>query len=61
LRLTSSQLWVPVLSVTFALVSMVGGTLLALGGTLPISPYVTTISFLIYLAARLVAKVRNGA
>ncbi len=61
LRLTSSQLWVPVLSVIFALVSMVGGTLLALGGTLPISPYVTTISFLIYLAARLVAKVRNGA
>ena len=55
LRLSSSQLWVPVLSVSFALVSMVGGTLLALGGTLPISPYVTTISFTIYLVARLIA------
>jgi zinc/manganese transport system permease protein len=55
LRLSSSQLWVPVLSVSFALVAMVGGTLLALGGTLPISPYVTTISFAIYLIARLVA------
>ena len=52
LRLTSSQLWVPVLSVSFAMLAMVGGTLLALGGTLPISPYVTTISFLIYLLAR---------
>ena len=54
LRLSSSQFWVPTLSVMFALVSMLGGTLLALGGTLPISPYVTTISFLIYLAARLI-------
>ncbi len=55
LRLSASQFWVPVLSVGFALVAMVGGTLLALGGTLPISPYVTTISFTIYLIARLVA------
>ena len=55
LRLSSSQLWVPVMSVVFALVAMVGGTLLALGGTLPISPYVTTISFTIYLIARLIA------
>jgi zinc/manganese transport system permease protein len=55
LRLSSSQLWVPVLSVLFALTAMLGGTLLALGGSLPISPYVTTISFLIYLIARLVA------
>ncbi len=61
LRLSSSQLWVPVLSVSFALVAMVGGTLLALGGTLPISPYVTTISFAIYLIARLVAWARAKA
>jgi zinc/manganese transport system permease protein len=52
LRLSNSQLWVPVLSVLFALVSMLGGILLALGAGLPISPYVTTISFLIYLVAR---------
>lgn len=58
LRLSSSQLWVPVMSVVFALVAMVGGTLLALGGTLPISPYVTTISFTIYLIARLIAWAR---
>lgn len=55
MRLSRSQLWVPILSVLFASVAMVGGILLALGGTLPISPYVTTISFLIYLIARVVA------
>lgn len=52
LRLSRSQLWVPVLSVAFAMVAMIGGILLALGGGLPISPYVTTIAFLIYLVAR---------
>ncbi len=61
LRLSSSQVLVPILSVIFALVAMVGGTLLALGGTLPISPYVTTISFLIYLIARGIAFVRARA
>ncbi len=61
LRLSASQFWVPMLSVGFALVAMVGGTLLALGGTLPISPYVTTISFTIYLIARLVAWARTKA
>ncbi len=61
LRLSSSQIVVPILSVSFALIAMVGGTLLALGGTLPISPYVTTISFLIYLIARAVAWVRVRA
>ena len=59
LRLSKSQLWVPVLSVSFALVAMLGGILLALGGGLPISPYVTTISFLIYLIARLIAFVKS--
>ena len=57
LRLSNSQLWVPILSVVFAAVSMIGGILLALGSSLPISPYVTTISFLIYLIARLVETV----
>lgn len=61
LRLSSSQIVVPILSVLFALIAMVGGTLLALGGTLPISPYVTTISFLIYLIARGVAWVKARA
>ena len=61
LRLSSSQVLVPILSVSFALIAMVGGTLLALGGTLPISPYVTTISFLTYLIARGIAFVRARA
>jgi zinc/manganese transport system permease protein len=61
LRLSSSQVWVPVLSVAFALISMIGGILLALGGSLPISPFVTTISFLIYLIARTIAFFRKRA
>ncbi|WP_166979914.1 metal ABC transporter permease [Paramicrobacterium fandaimingii] len=54
LRLSSSPIMVPVLAVTFGFVSAVGGILLAIGGSLPISPYITTISFAIYLGARLV-------
>jgi zinc/manganese transport system permease protein len=59
LRLTSSPLLVPILSMVFAAVSVVGGILLALGGGLPISPYVTTLSFAIYLVARVIEKVRS--
>ena len=59
LRLTSSPLLVPILSVSFAVVSVVGGILLALGGGLPISPYVTTLSFAIYLVARVIEKSRT--
>ena len=59
LRLTSSPVLVPVLSVSFAVVSVVGGILLALGGGLPISPYVTTLSFAIYLIARVVEKSKS--
>ena len=59
LRLTSSPLLVPLLSVVFAVTAVVGGILLALGGGLPISPYVTTVSFLIYLVARIVEKFRT--
>jgi len=58
LRLTSSPFLVPVLSVIFAVVSVVGGILLALGGGLPISPYVTTLSFVIYLVARVIEKTK---
>ncbi|RKR76046.1 metal ABC transporter permease [Frondihabitans australicus] len=59
LRLTVSPLWVPVLSVVFAVTSVVGGILLALGGGLPISPYVTTISFAIWLVCRIVGGRRE--
>jgi len=59
LRVSSSPFVVPLLSMAFGFVSAVGGILLALGGSLPISPYVTTISFLIYLACRLVGRARG--
>jgi zinc/manganese transport system permease protein len=59
LRLTSSPLLVPILSMVFAVVAVVGGILLALGGGLPISPYVTTLSFAIYLVARVIENVRS--
>lgn len=58
-RVTASPLWVPVLAVLFAEVSALGGILLALGATVPISPYVTTISFAIYAACRLVGNRRT--
>jgi len=59
LRVSSSPVMVPVLSVVFAVVSMVGGILLALGGSIPVSPYVTTISFAIYVVCRVIAAVRT--
>lgn len=59
LRLSASPVLVPVLSTVFAVVAMVGGILLALGGSVPISPYVTTLSFLIYVVCRVVGGVRD--
>lgn len=54
IRVSKSPVVVPLLSVLFALTSVIGGILLALGAGLPISPYVTTISFLIYVVCRIV-------
>ncbi|WP_323958793.1 metal ABC transporter permease [Arthrobacter sp. JZ12] len=59
LKVTSSPKLVVLLSVIFACTSVVGGILLALGGRIPISPYVTTISFLIYLVCRIVSWRRS--
>lgn len=59
-KISSSPVVVPLLSVLFAFVSLVGGIMLALGASVPISPYVTTISFLIYLVAAGVEKVRTA-
>ncbi len=61
LRVTSSPKLAPVLSVVFALTSAVGGILLAIGGGLPVSPYITTVSFLIYLVCRGIALAKNRA
>ena len=58
LRVTSSPRLVVALSVVFAVTATVGGILLALGGRLPISPYVTTLSFLIYVVCRLIGGIR---
>lgn len=58
-RISASPILVPLLSVAFAVTSAVGGIMLALGGNVPISPYVTTISFVIYLACRLVGNART--
>ena len=56
LRVSSSPVLVPALSMAFGLVSAVGGILLALGGSLPISPYITTISFVIYIICRVIGS-----
>ncbi|MDO7883136.1 metal ABC transporter permease [Salinibacterium soli] len=60
LRVSSSPVLVPVLSMAFGLVSAVGGILLALPTSLPISPFITSISFAIYLACRLVGWRRSA-
>lgn len=58
-QVSASPVWVPVLSVVFAVTASVGGILLALGSpVVPISPFVTTISFLIYLVCRVVGHRR---
>ncbi|WP_237187955.1 metal ABC transporter permease [Rothia nasimurium] len=59
LQVTASPRKALILSVLFAELSMVGGILLALAGSLPISPYVTSISFLIFLICRLLRIVRQ--
>jgi zinc/manganese transport system permease protein len=58
-RVTASPLRVTLLSILFATTSAVGGVLLALSPGLPISPYVTTLSFLIYLVCRLIGRRRT--
>jgi zinc/manganese transport system permease protein len=54
MRVTASPRLTVAFSVTFATMSTVGGVLLALGSSIPISPYVTTISFACYLGCRFV-------
>jgi zinc/manganese transport system permease protein len=58
MRVTARPLLTPLLSVAFAVTAVVGGIMLSLGGGLPISPYVTTISFVIYLVCRIVGARR---
>ncbi|WP_349827132.1 metal ABC transporter permease [Brevibacterium litoralis] len=58
-QVSANPVTVPLLAVLFAVVSSVGGILIALGSpVVPISPFVTTISFLIYLVCRLIGRRR---
>lgn len=59
-RLTARPLALAGLSVVFAVTAAVGGILLSLGPGLPISPYVTTVSFLIYLVCLGLGRLRRG-
>jgi zinc/manganese transport system permease protein len=58
-RVSASPRLVPLLSVLFAEVAALGGILLALGASVPISPYITTISFLIWLVCRWIGSRRT--
>lgn len=59
LRVSASPVLVPLLSTLFAVTATVGGILLALGSSVPISPYVTTLSFLIYVGCRVVGRAQD--
>ncbi|MFT4136076.1 metal ABC transporter permease [Microbacterium sp.] len=59
MRVASGPVAVPALAALFAVVSAVGGILLAIMGTLPVSPYITTISFAIYLGCRAIGSRRG--
>ncbi|MET2011128.1 metal ABC transporter permease [Microbacterium chocolatum] len=59
MRIATGPIAVPVLAALFGFVSAVGGILVAIAGTLPVSPYITTISFLIYLVCRIVGGRRG--
>ncbi|MER7797526.1 metal ABC transporter permease [Microbacterium sp. NPDC096154] len=61
MRVSHGPLAVPLLAAVFGFVSAVGGILLAIAGTLPVSPYITTISFLIYVVCRVIAWRRDRA
>lgn len=57
---TASPLRASILSVVFAEVSAVGGILLSLAPGLPVSTFVTTISFAFYIVCRLVGRRRRA-
>ncbi|MBN7794098.1 metal ABC transporter permease [Microbacterium esteraromaticum] len=59
MRLSAGPVAVPLLAALFGFVSAVGGIMLALAGTLPVSPYITTISFLIYVGCWITQRVRR--
>ena len=58
-RISANPLRQHAWAVLFALIAAEGGILLSLGPGLPISPYITTISFLIFLICWAVGAVRS--
>jgi zinc/manganese transport system permease protein len=58
-KVTANPLAAVGLSALFAVVSAAGGLVLSLGPGLPVSPFVTTISFVIYLVCRVIAWQRG--
>ncbi|GAA4384716.1 metal ABC transporter permease [Tsukamurella soli] len=59
-HVTSSPARATILSLVFALTSALGGIVLSLAPALPVSVFVTTISFGIYLGCRLIGRYRSG-
>ena len=59
MRIATGPITVPALAAAFGFASAVGGILLAIAGTLPVSPYITTISFVIYLVCRAIGARRD--
>ncbi|TJZ76356.1 metal ABC transporter permease [Rhodococcus oryzae] len=59
-RITSSPLKTTLFSILFAEIAAVGGILLSLAPGVPVSSFVTTISFVIYLACRAIGS-RSGS
>ncbi|MGJ6980894.1 metal ABC transporter permease [Aestuariimicrobium soli] len=58
-RLTVRPFMLSLLSVVFAITAAVGGIVLSLGPGLPISPYVTTVSFAIFGICALIGHLRE--
>lgn len=58
-RVTANPLIATALAVLFAEIALVGGTVLSLAPGLPVSGYVATLSFLLYLGCRVVGS-RTG-
>ena len=58
-KVTSNPVLAVVLSGTFSVVSAVGGLVASLAPGLPVSVFVTTLSFVIYLVCRVIAWMRS--
>lgn len=58
-RVTANPVLATVLSVVFAEVAIIGGIVLSLPTSVPVSPFVTAISFVIYLTCRAIGGVRT--